>query len=415
MLEVENLDDIPHVLRIALVSETWPPEINGVAMTLHRLAIELQQRGHSVQVVRPGQGSNSQTIPPDVFDETLTKGLPIPTYPHLKLGLPAKRMLIKLWSLRRPDIVHIATEGPLGWSAIQAARKLSIPVSSDFRTNFHSYSQYYGLKRLRRAIALYLRKFHNQTGFTTVPTEGLRQQLQGYGFQGLQVVARGIDTQRFHPQMRSTTLRQQWGAKEDSRVYLYVGRLALEKNPLLLAQAWQIIRSKDPLAKLVLVGEGPADATFRELMPDGLYVGAKRLDDLSAHYASADVFLFPSMTETYGNVIAEAMASGLATLSFDYAASSELITHSENGWVARFGDDRQYLEWADRLCTLPSNDLRVLRAKARQTTLTHGWDAIASQFESLWRNLMSIKIHNELEKYGIDSQAKRSRELTSRA
>jgi len=319
--------------------------------------------------------------------------------------LPAKRLLIKLWSVRRPDLVHIATEGPLGWSAIQAARKLKIPVSSDFRTNFHSYSQYYGFSRMRRAIALYLRKFHNQTDFTTVPTEALKQQLRVYGFERLEVVARGVDTDRFQPSRRDLLLRQRWGANDESRVYLYVGRLAVEKNPSLLSQAWKKIREQDPQAKLVLVGEGPAESVFRQLIPDGLYTGAKRGDELTSHFASADLFLFPSMTETYGNVIAEAMASGLASLSYDYAASSELVKHEQNGWVARYGDEKHFLELASRLSELPNADLSILREKARQTTLDRGWSVITSQLESLWHDLLTLSSRRGLDEYGMPSRA----------
>jgi len=399
MLEIDNLDATPNTMRIAFVTETWPPEINGVAITLHRLAVALQERGHAIQVVRPRQSSSAelgqspaQSAGQSVnFEETLTHGVPIPNYPQLRLGLPAKGRLVRLWTLRRPDLVHIATEGPLGWSAIKAARKLKIPVSSDFRTNFQSYGKHYGIIRLQRAIALYLRKFHNQTDFTTVPTQALRQELQACGFQRLEVIARGVDTHRFHPNKRDQALRSRWGAGPDTRVYLYVGRLAAEKNPSLLFRAWQVIRAQDPRAILVVVGDGPAQAVFKGLMPDGIYTGAKRDDELAVHFASGDMLLFPSMTETYGNVLGEAMASGLATLTFDYAASSELITHPENGWVARFGEDSQYLEMAAELGVLPDAKLMAIREQARKTMLNHGWDVITEKMENLWRNLLAVR------------------------
>jgi len=386
MFDIDCLQPSDLNLRIAVVCETWPPEINGVAITMHRLALQLQHRGHSVQVIRPRQPS-METAPlgHGEFDETLTRGLPIPAYPHLRMGLPAKRLLTRLWQCQRPDVVHVATEGPLGWSAVQAAKKLRIPVSSDFRTNFHSYGQHYGMGKFTKVIAAYLRKFHNLTDFTTVPTETLRGDLHSQGFKRLQVIARGIDTERFHPSHRSQALRQLWGAAAHDRVYVYVGRLAPEKNPMLLSQAWQVISERDRNAKLVILGHGPAADTYRNLMPQAIYVGAQSGQDLPVHYASADVLLFPSVTETYGNVVPEAMASGLMGLTFDYAASSALVLHNHNGWVAPFADHKHYLALAAELSLLPEHRVAAMRQAAVQTMQSHGWDAISAKIEQLWR------------------------------
>ncbi|MEY3953603.1 MAG: hypothetical protein RLZZ397_483 [Pseudomonadota bacterium] len=385
--EIDHLNAAHTSLRVAVVSETWPPEINGVAMTMHRLATELQSRGHSIQVIRPKQANNKPTDSP--FDETLTFGIPIPAYPQLRLGLPAKRLMTQLWTRQRPDVVHIATEGPLGWSAMQAAKKFKIPVSSDFRTNFHSYGQHYGVGGLKKAIASYLRKFHNHTHFTTVPTLPLKHELSKLGFQRLEVIGRGIDTQKFTPEHRSVELRARWGCASNERVYLYVGRLAAEKNPQLLAKAWKRIQLIDPQAKLVLVGDGPAAENFRRLMPDGIFAGSKVGTELAQHYASSDVFLFPSMTETYGNVVPEALASGLMSLTFDYAASAELIRHDINGWVARMGDDQHYENLASELAMLDYETMQLMRVQARTTMQQRGWDVITGQMEQLWRQLLT--------------------------
>ncbi len=387
MLDIEQLNSPHQHLRVAVVSETWPPEINGVAVTMHRLAVELERRGHSIQVIRPRQALDSAGVDP-LFEETLTRGLPIPAYPHLRMGLPAKQSLMRLWQRQRPDVVHIATEGPLGWSAMQAARQLKLPVSSDFRTNFHQYGQHYGLGKLTKVIAKYLRKFHNLTHFTTVPTEKLRLELQALGFERLAVLSRGVDTERFSPEHRSEALRQSWGVTHKTRVYLYVGRLAVEKNPVLLAKAWRVIATKDAHARLVIVGDGPASVQYRELMPDAIYVGSRRGEDLATHYASADVFLFPSTTETYGNVVPEAMASGLMGLTYDYAASSELVRHDHNGWVAAYGDDAHYLALASELAVMSPVHLARCRKQAHASMQSHGWDAISMHIEHLWREQM---------------------------
>ena len=163
-----------HSLRLAVVTETYPREINGVALSLGRMVHGLRERNHDIQLIRPRQLPTDQAAKNPGFDELLTGGLPIPRYPNLRMGLPAKRVLINQWLHQRPDLVHIITEGPLGWSALQAAAKLKIPVCSDFRTNFHSYSQHYGIGLLKKPIVAYLRKFHNRTLATLVPTEQLR-------------------------------------------------------------------------------------------------------------------------------------------------------------------------------------------------------------------------------------------------
>eukprot|EP01034_Spumella_vulgaris_P046113 gene46113-57500_t len=141
---VENFEPQHPPLRIAVVTETWPPEVNGVAVTLSKLIHQLSLKNHTIQLIRPRQDKHDAGTDQSGWTEILLRGLPIPRYPQLKLGLPSKRALLKAWSQKRPDLVHIATEGPLGWSALQAARVLRLPVTSDFRTNFHSYSKHYG-------------------------------------------------------------------------------------------------------------------------------------------------------------------------------------------------------------------------------------------------------------------------------
>ncbi len=374
-------------LRVALVTETYPPEINGVAMTLACLVAGLQARGHDVQLLRPRQAPDAQSQRPvNGLEEVLMRGLPIPKYPHLRMGLPAKKHLLSLWTARRPDLVHIATEGPLGWSALQAARKLRLPVSSDFRTNFDAYSRHYGVGWLQKPIAAYLRKFHNQAHCTMVPTEQLRRSLDGQGFERLHVVARGIDTAMFNPAHRDASLRAQWGVGEHDRVVLSVGRLAAEKNLGLLVDAFQAMRAVDPRLKLVLVGDGPQRAELQQRCPGAWFAGSQTGQALSRHYASADVFLFPSLTETYGNVTPEALASGLAVLAFEHAAASELIRSGHNGLLAPLGDATAFVRRAVDMAANPAL-CQQLAQQARASVITRDWASIATQVESLWARL----------------------------
>lgn len=388
-LLVEHLPVPRPSLRVAVVTETYPPEVNGVAVTLQQLVLRLQASNHQIQLIRPRQPLDHKERQAGA-DELLVRGLEIPRYPQLRLGMPMKRALVAQWSRQRPDLVHVATEGPLGWSAVQAARQLRLPLSTDFRTNFHAYSQHYGIGWLRKPIAAYLRKFHNLADCTMVPSSDLLQDLCAQGFERLMVVARGVDAARFSPVHRSEALRAQWGVAPDQPVLLSVGRLAREKNLDLLVRCWQAMRARQPDLKLVVVGDGPSRNALAQACPEALLVGAQSGDALARHYASADLFVFPSVTETYGNVTPEALASGLAVLAFDYAAAAELIRHGDNGLLAPRGDEAAFLSSAMDMVNNPALVQR-LRERGRATTLTQDWGQIARQVEAVWHQLLSAR------------------------
>ncbi len=384
-LLVEDLPPAQPHLRIAVVTETYPPEINGVALTLQRVVEGLRERGHQVQLVRPRQAGEA---PPVASGDVLMRGMAIPRYPHLQLGLPSRRQLAPLWTIKRPDLVHIATEGPLGWSALRVARKLRIPVTSDFRTNFHAYSSHYGMGWLSKPIMAYLRRFHNQTLATMVPTRELADRLAQAGFERLQVVARGVDTGLFHPALRSDSLRASWGATADTPVLLCVGRLAKEKNLPLLVRAYAQARLARADLKLVLVGDGPMRAELQALAPDAIFTGQLGRKELAQHYASADIFGFPSQTETFGNVVLEAMASGLAVLAYDYAAAAENIAPGQSGLLAPLDDQEAFVH---QLIELAQDDaLRLrLRSAACEVARRRDWPGIVAQIEGVMQSAVA--------------------------
>jgi glycosyltransferase involved in cell wall biosynthesis len=384
---IEQLSTARRSLRIAVVTETYPPEVNGVAMSCARAVEGLLQGNHQVQLIRPRQDGADRGDSSGRLQEVLMRGIAIPRYPALKMGLPARRALTGLWTYHRPDLVHLVTEGPLGWSALQAALKLRLPVCSDFRTNFHAYSRHYGVGWLSKPILGYLRKFHNRTALTMVPTESMRAELSGIGFRNVRVVARGVDTRLFAPARRSGPLRASWGAAPHDPVVVHVGRLAPEKNLSTLVEAFGEIRRRAPRAKLVLVGDGPARRSLEERFPDAVYAGMRHGEDLAAHYASGDVFLFPSLTETYGNVTLEALASGLAVVAFDYAAAAEHIRHGHNGAVAKYGDTAGFVATSAALAADPVR-IRDLGARARQTAMDLDWSRIVQRLEALFLAVM---------------------------
>lgn len=376
----QTLPSMRPQLRIAVVTETYPPEVNGVAMTLGRLVDGLQVRNHQVQLIRPRQHSDDQPQPTATLSEHLQRGIALPRYEGLKMGLPAKAALTRLWTRQRPDVVQIATEGPLGWSALAAANKLRLPVASDFHTNFHSYSSHYGFGLLRRAIVAYLRKFHNKAAVTLVPTEGIRRELLAHGYENIEIIGRGVDTQLFHPGRRDAVLRAQWGVGEYETAVLYVGRLAAEKNLSLVFSAFDAMHQARPATRLVLVGDGPERAGWQAKRPDAIFCGTQVGEALAAHYASGDVFLFPSLTETWGNVTIEAMASGLAVVAYDCAAAEEIIRHDENGLKVAPEDQAAFIAQAVSLVSDVARQRRLgSAAAARAAQLS--WDAIIDSFE----------------------------------
>jgi glycosyltransferase involved in cell wall biosynthesis len=374
-------------LRIAVVTETYPPDINGVAHTISKIVEGLRSRGHTLMLVRPKHRMDGLPLSESGFQEVLVRGAPIPMYKQLRMGLPAQGALQKLWLKQRPDLVHIATEGPLGWSAARAARKLNIPTSSDFRTNFHAYSQFYGFGWLKGAIVSYMRKFHNSTHCTMVPTQGLMSELSKIGFEKLMVVPRGVDTEHFSPAFRSESLRQSWGVTPDTQVLLSVGRLAVEKNLETVIRCYQNLRAQDLPVKLVIVGDGPLRHVLEKTCPDAIFTGQKRGRELAEHYASSDLFIFPSMTETFGNVTIEAMASGLAVISYDHAAAGQLIQHEQNGMLIQ-PNYEQGLSASAALVVKDPVLRKKIQEQARQTAVDHDWSSVVSKTEGIFRSLV---------------------------
>lgn len=407
-------------LRLCFVSETYPPEVNGVALTVARVVDGLRGRGHHVQVVRPRQPVDGQqqrggdrahrpgppvdwrtgrADPPTALarpvdaaapdhEDRLMPGVPIPRYPHLRMGWPCVGALVRAWRARPPDAVHIATEGPLGWSALQAARRLMLPVTSDFRTNFHAYCGHYGFGALARPMLAYLRHFHNRSHCTMVPTEALRRELAAAGFRGLTVVGRGVDVAQFGPSHRSRALRDAWGVGDDDVVLLFVGRLAPEKNLHLVLQAHQLIRLQRPRTRLVFVGDGPQRLWLQSRCPEAIFAGQRRGADLAAHYASADLFLFPSLSETFGNVVPEAMASGLPVVAFDHAAAGQLVNAGVHGQLAPPDQPQAFLDHAVTQA-LARDPLEAMGQAARASALRLDWGQVVSDVERVIRDAIA--------------------------
>jgi len=371
-------------MRIAYVTETWPPELNGVAATAARTVAWLRARGHEVNVIRPRQSDEKAG---ESIGELRVPGIALPMYPTLRVGAPLIAALKRRWLAAPPALVHVATEGPLGWAACRAARVLDLPLSSDLRTHFDLYSDYYGWGMLKPLVGGYLRAFHNATDRTFVPTRALAAQLRGRGFVEVSVAGRGVDAQRFDPALRSELLRSAWGVRPDGVVLLHVGRLAAEKNLPLALASFAAVREAVPDARLVIVGDGPLrDSLQRQAGPGVHFAGPKSGSELAAHYASADILLVPSLTETFGNVTLEGLASGLAVIAFDVAAAAVHIGHGANGLLAAVGDAQGFMRLAQQ-AAMAGPALQPLRDAARRSAERVSWDSILTAFE---RELLQV-------------------------
>ncbi|MCU0834010.1 MAG: glycosyltransferase family 1 protein [Chromatiaceae bacterium] len=376
------MTDADRRLRVAIATETYPPEINGVANTLGHLVEGLAGRGHEVHLVRPRQGREAPPPASPTRRVSLVPGLPIPGYRGLQFGLPVYWRLRRLWRQDRPSVVYIATQGPLGHAALTAARSLGIPSLTGFHTQFHQYSRHYGVGLLTRPIVRTLRRFHNRSDATLVPTPELRDGLIAQGFRNVYVLGRGVDTTLFSPQRRSAALRCAWGARGDTPTVIYVGRLAAEKNLTLGLTAFRAIERVRPEARFVLIGDGPAREPLERAEPDLIFTGAKVGVELAEHYASGDLFVFPSLTETFGNVVPEAMASGLAVVAFDYAAAAACICSWEDGVTVPMGDETALIAAAVAVAE-DGERRRALGAAARARAETLGWDRVLNRVEDL--------------------------------
>ena len=376
-------------MRYAIVTETYPPEVNGVALTVHALESGLRSRGHEVSLVRPLQeherGTGKETHTPRDHSPLLLRGAALPKYPGLRFGFPATRRLVDHWNKTAPDAIYVATEGPLGWSALRAACTLGIPVATGLHTRFDQYMCDYGLSLLQNTAMAWMRRFHNSAQATLVPTRELARFLETKDFRQVVRLPRAVDSQHFNPVHRDGTLRSQWGIAERGLAVIHVGRIAAEKNLELAVRAYRALQRTRPDARFVWVGDGPARERLRRDNPDFIFCGIQRDAALAAHWASGDLFLFPSHSETFGNVTLEAMASGVATVAFDTGAAHEHLRDGVHG--AAVQDDQQFIYAAVRLAGDDAlrRDMGSIAHEAMQTLRP---EQVAADFDAILANLV---------------------------
>ncbi|MFO7893885.1 MAG: glycosyltransferase family 1 protein [Longimicrobiales bacterium] len=357
-------------MRIALFTDTYLPQVNGVSQTLGRLVTHAIGRGHDVAVISPrlpdcdGHASLKIDLP----------GLAAPFYPQLRLALP-----LDPWNARKvrafdPHIVHVATEFTVGWSGTTFAADSGLPLVTSFHTDFPAYLAGYGLAGLEAAAWRLLASFHDRAGLTFCPSSATLAQLREAGFHDrLRIWRRGVDATAFHPSRRTDEVRRRWAPGADV-ILLFVGRLAPEKRTELLLGAFRELRSRwGPGLSLLIVGDGPdREELEAQAGPGVVFTGFRTGTELADLYAAADVFAFPSDTETFGNVVLEAMASGLPVVTADRGGVVDSVTPGVTGALFPAGDAGAFGRELERLIET-EEARRRMGAAAREYAVTRGW------------------------------------------
>lgn len=361
-------------MRVALFTDTFPQDVNGVARTLGMLVEHGAMRGHDFALVTPrvspepaaGAAAHRQLF-----------GIPIPIYPDLQLARGLDREGKRMLRDFRPEVVHIATESTVGYSGRVWAARAGVPLVTSFHTNFPAYLHDYRMGPLEPLVWRYLRWFHRKSRVTFCPSQDTLETLQGQGFHPrLRIWSRGVDTELFRPDRRSPEVRGRLAPGAD-RILVYVGRLAAEKRVEVVLDAFLQVRERlGPGTALVFVGDGPAAGSLRARAPEGVhFTGFLRGVPLAEAYAASDLFVFASETETFGNVCLEALTSGVPAVVADKGGVKETVIPGRTGMRVTPGDPAAFAEACVHLLENEPERLRLAEG-ARQEALSRNWPSI---------------------------------------
>jgi glycosyltransferase involved in cell wall biosynthesis len=376
-------------MRIAVFSEVYWPMVSGVGVTLLRLTDALHARGHQVRVY-----SATYALPPGASDRPevhRSPSVPLFLYPDVQWAFPRLREVIDDLEAFCPDVVHVATEFSLGIAGVKAARQLGLPIIASAHTDYDQYAARYGVPWALRAGWHYLRWFYGQAHRVLCPSRIYEEAVHRHGVKHTGIWSRGVDPDVFSPGFRSEAYRAAVGAGPADLLVTYIGRIAREKNLGLLLEAWETLTRERGGAQLVLVGRGPLEDDIRRREIPGVHVTGLLLGDaLSAAYASADVFAFPSRTETFGNSLLEAMGSGLPSLVAAGGGVLEFAEHGRNAWLVEPDSAPALAEGLGRL--LGDRSLRRrLAAGALATARARDWDRVYERLLEDYRDAAAAK------------------------
>lgn len=371
-------------MRVALFTGAYNHIADGVSLTLNRL-VEFLER-HDVQVM---------VFAPTVDEPAIEhSGTLIPAPSVSMPGRPEYRITLGLSAANRraltdfaPTFLHIATPDPLGRSALSYGKKRGIPVVSSYHTHFSSYLKYYRMTLLERPAWLYLRWFYSNCQHVYVPSPSMADVLRAHGIRDrLLYWPRGVDTSRFNPAMRSLEWRRSLGIGDDEVVVSLVSRLVWEKGLKEFVDVAHRLKQEGVAHRVMLVGEGPAKEELEQQLPEAIFTGYLANSDLARAYASSDVFLFPSQTETFGNVTLEAMASGVPTVCTDATGSNALVEPGVTGFLAPPEDVDAHYDSVHRLI-VDAKLRNTMSLAASDRAKEYAWDAVLNRMLCYYRDI----------------------------
>ena len=376
-------------MRVAIVTENFLPKLDGVTRTLAMLLEHLQRQGHTALLFGP-EGAPRRYAGARIVG---VRGVPLPLYPELRLLFPAPALERRLARFR-PDIVHVVDPMVLGAAGIVWGQRLGVPVLASYHTNLAAYCAYFHLGALAAPLWAYRRLLHNQCAITLSPSLSTARELQQQGFSRVEVWSRGVDTTLFTPERRSASWRARVTGDASTPIVLYTGRLSHEKNLSTLVSAFTSLRHKH--AHLVVVGDGPARADLERALAGhpATFLGYLRGEPLAEAFASADVFAFPSLTETFGQVVHEAMASGLPVVAFDAEGVRDQIIPGQTGLLAPANDTTAFAGLLDDLLT-NTERRHVLGMQAREVTSSHTWHSVMENLLAVYERLVTAETNTK--------------------
>jgi glycosyltransferase involved in cell wall biosynthesis len=371
-------------MRVAIITENFLPKLDGVTRTLARLLEHLQEQGHQALLLGPDSGMDYYAGAEVVG----TAGLPLPFYPELKVNLFRPLFMRRLREFQ-PDIIHLVDPVALGAAGLAAARLLNIPPVSSYHTNLAVYCSHFGFPLLTQPMLSYNRFLHNQCTLTFCPSLSTAAKLRAQGFSHVRLWPRGVDTSLFYPGRRNTSVRHSWLGSDcwqDVSVILYVGRVSWEKNLRLLVQAYR--RMDHRHCRLVIVGDGPARVEMEQELAGVpvIYTGYLKGEALAEAYASADIFAFPSTTETFGQVVLEAMASGLPVVGLLSEGVCDLVISERTGYLL----DARYMAEAEAIALYQANLSKLVEAQLQRREM--GLLALCEARKYSWREAMTCLV-----------------------
>ncbi|MDZ7724549.1 MAG: glycosyltransferase family 1 protein [candidate division KSB1 bacterium] len=371
-------------MRIAYFTESLPPNTDGVVKTLCHLTDSLLEKQIDFHFFSPIKPDESYSWHDKV---TKVSSVPFALYSYYKMGLPYFDGIDKKCAKYTPDLIHIASPTPLGVYGLRYAQKNDIPVVTSYHTHFVDYFRYFGLEKLEKIGWNYLQWFHNQCMRTYAPSPSSVNELENRDINNVELWQRGIEFDRFSPKFRSSELRDSV-LDHQKPILLFVGRLINHKDLDDLAAANLVLKQRGRDFKLVIIGDGPMRPELEKSLPDAHFTGFVHGPKLASWYASSDIFAFPSTTETFGNVILEAFASGIPAVGVNAGGVADIITHGKDGLLANPKDPVDFADQLDRLLTRPQLAQQLIQ-QAEKTAKTYSWKAINNRLVESYRQVIS--------------------------